>query len=143
MNQQFEVITNCRRKRLTIVRMSVTYDTDSSDEPDHRLSVDSKVTIDAWQNQRFKPLQGGRTMPFVDIGVPYFSDLSGTRKIEFETDEEDGEVVPLVELISFHTEFPCLLGAYQLSGNCKVLWFDKSCVIPIVEDRIVHQVCLY
>ena len=81
--------------------MSVEFESsgsDSSGEDEFRHSIDSKVVVDAWQNERFKPLQGGWKMPFVDVGVPYFSDISGSRKIDFETDEMDGEEVPLVTL---------------------------------------------
>ena len=81
--------------------MALAYDSsgsDSSGEEEFRGSLDSKVVVDAWQNERFKPLQGGWKQPFVDIGVPYFSDVSGSRKIDFETDKDDGEVIPLVSL---------------------------------------------
>ena len=60
-------------------------------------SIDSRVTIDSWQNQRYKPLQGGWCKPFTDIGVPYFSDLSGLREIA-STKRDTGEEVPEVKL---------------------------------------------
>ena len=48
--------------------------TDSSSEEDERVSqgfrgsIDSRVTIDSWQNQRYKPLQGGWCRPFDNVG---------------------------------------------------------------------------
>ena len=70
---------------------------DDFDGGEFRGSIDSRVTIDSWQNQRYKPLQGGWCRPFTEVGVPYFSDLSGAREIAFTT-RESGDVLPEVKL---------------------------------------------
>ena len=40
-------------------------------------------TVDAWENQRYKPMQGGWQPPFVS-GVPNMSDITGTHTIGCE-----------------------------------------------------------
>lgn len=52
-----------------------------------------EVSVDAWQNQRFKPLQGWtRTFEL----TPQFSDITGTKKVDYAT--INGEAVPVAPL---------------------------------------------
>ncbi len=53
------------------------------------------VVVDAWQNQRFKPLQGGWTKPYSDM-TAQFSDITGMKTVEFET--INGQQVPIASL---------------------------------------------
>jgi len=53
--------------------------------------------VDAWQNQRFKPLQGGWTKPYGDM-TPQFSDLTALKTVDFAT--INGNPVPVALLPS-------------------------------------------
>lgn len=52
-----------------------------------------EIIVDAWQNQRFKPLQRGWTLPFQGDGFP-FSDISGENVVPCG---EDGVIIPCSE----------------------------------------------
>ena len=52
------------------------------------------ITVDAWQNQRFKPMQGGWLTPF-QPGIPPFSDIYGNESIEYsESQTHKNENIP-------------------------------------------------
>jgi len=55
------------------------------------------IIVDAWQNQRFKPLQGGWTKPYGEM-TPQFSDLTALKTVDFAT--INGNPVPVALLPS-------------------------------------------
>ena len=53
-----------------------------------------EVTVDAWENQRFKPLQGGWTKTY-DL-TPQFSDITGKKTVDYAKIRED--LIPVAAL---------------------------------------------
>ncbi|RYG94569.1 hypothetical protein EON65_57295, partial [archaeon] len=51
------------------------------------------ITVDFWENQRFKPLQGGWATPFFG-GFPNYSDLSGQEVVKGTCLSDDSLYLP-------------------------------------------------
>jgi hypothetical protein len=53
-----------------------------------------EVTIDVWENQRYKPLQGGWQAPYANESMPAFSNIGGEISVPFDKNSN----TPLVTL---------------------------------------------